>query len=285
MATRILPVALAIAWWSLAGLAQAQFQPSGNTSGLGGNLGGSTGGGLGTTAGGTQAGSGTGGMFGSRSLGSTLSGGQRSMTGGRGVAGSTRTADAAGTVTGSERFVRANRQGQFVGSDSADLSSIFSSMSGQQGGRGQQLGMNRNQNQNPNDGMNDMGGQNRRPVYRTQRVVGFEYKLPSAATASAALGNRITRAVRVPGAKVEVMLQDRTAILQGVVPNAHARELAAQLALLEPGVYQVQNDLQVATDPFLDASAVQGNGVLPPAGGLPPAGITPPTGPALTPVP
>lgn len=149
--------------------------------------------------------------------------------------------------------------------------------------------MNRNQNQNPNDGMNDLGGQNRRPVYRTQRVVGFEYKLPSGATASAALGNRITRAVRVPGAKVEVMLQDRTAILQGVVPNAHARELAAQLALLEPGVYQVQNDLQVATDPFLDANAVQGNGSqgngAVPAAGLPPAGISPPSGPAITPVP
>jgi hypothetical protein len=270
MSTRFLPALAVALLWTLAPAAQAQFQPSGNTSGLGGVSGGSTGGGLGTTAGGTQAGSGTGGMFGNRSLGSSLSGGSRSMSGGRGVSGATRTADAAGTVTGSERFVRSNRQGQFVGSDTTDLRNIFSAMGSQQGGRGQQMGLNnRNQNQNPNEGMNDgaMGG-NRRPVYRTQRVVEFDYRLPAPTVMGSAMGARISRAVRVPGAKVEVLMQERTAFLQGTVPTAHARDLAAQLALLEPGVSQVQNDLQVVpliVVPTPPASPAVGPAVPPPA--------------------
>jgi len=48
---------------------------------------------------------------------------------------------------------------------------------------------------------------------------------------------------------VSVRLEGATAILRGTVPTDHDRILAAQLALLEPRVSQVRNELQVASTP------------------------------------
>jgi len=44
---------------------------------------------------------------------------------------------------------------------------------------------------------------------------------------------------------VTVEMQGQTAVLRGVVATGHDRDLAARLALLEPGVSQIQNELQV----------------------------------------
>lgn len=46
---------------------------------------------------------------------------------------------------------------------------------------------------------------------------------------------------------VNVRLEGGTAILRGTVPTDHDRNLAAQVALLEPRVSQVRNELQVAS--------------------------------------
>lgn len=48
---------------------------------------------------------------------------------------------------------------------------------------------------------------------------------------------------------VSVRVEGGTAILRGTVPTDHDRILAAQLALLEPRVSQVRNELQVASTP------------------------------------
>jgi osmotically-inducible protein OsmY len=45
---------------------------------------------------------------------------------------------------------------------------------------------------------------------------------------------------------IEVTVQARTVVLRGAVGTAHNRDLAARLALLEPGVDQVQNELTIA---------------------------------------
>jgi osmotically-inducible protein OsmY len=57
---------------------------------------------------------------------------------------------------------------------------------------------------------------------------------------SASLQNLVGRNGLRP---IEVTLQGRTAVLRGGVATPHNRDLAARLALLEPGVDQVQNEL------------------------------------------
>lgn len=61
-----------------------------------------------------------------------------------------------------------------------------------------------------------------------------------------ALTARLERSGRIRfQSPVAVALREGTAILQGVVASEHDRELAEQLARLEPGVLQVQNELVV----------------------------------------
>lgn len=64
------------------------------------------------------------------------------------------------------------------------------------------------------------------------------------------LGSRQGRAIQIQTrGPVQVSLQGRTAILRGVVATEHDRAVAARVALLEPGVSQVQNELQVGSAP------------------------------------
>lgn len=47
---------------------------------------------------------------------------------------------------------------------------------------------------------------------------------------------------------VRVQIKGKTAVLRGTVATEHARNRAGQLAILEPTISHVQNDLQVASD-------------------------------------
>lgn len=97
------------------------------------------------------------GMFGSRSMGSSVSAGtgstfggsSRSVTGGTGTGGAVgggESAQTTGSITGNERFLRDNRQaGAFVGGDSSDNTAMRSQANGTTGGM---------------NGMNGMGGMN-----------------------------------------------------------------------------------------------------------------------------
>ena len=59
------------------------------------------------------------------------------------------------------------------------------------------------------------------------------------------------RLTKLPGLaqtrSVAIVLDGRTAILQGVVSTPRQRDLIARLIMLEPGVSQVKNELQVGT--------------------------------------
>ena len=50
------------------------------------------------------------------------------------------------------------------------------------------------------------------------------------------------------GKNVTVTLDGQTAILAGKVATAHERDLIARLAMLEPGIAAVQNQLEVFPD-------------------------------------
>jgi hypothetical protein len=97
-------------------------------------------------------------------------------------------------------------------------------------------------------------GNNARTAYRITRTVAFDYALPPPAQYSATLSQRVTRALRLPdGHSLRVILQGRTAIVQGEVATEHARDLAERLLRLEPGVSSVQNELTVIATPPADA--------------------------------
>jgi osmotically-inducible protein OsmY len=180
-------------------------------------------------------------------------------------------------VSGSEWFVPGNRQaGQFVGSDSADASNFigaFSQTTGMaQGGRGgnqfganqfgggNQMGANGQRNnrqqggrqgQNQQNGNSRNGRQNRSPMLRTY-VADFQAaSIPSVSSSNVGqrLANQLStsRSVKAIG-PVQVTMAGRTAVLQGTVATEQDRDLAARMAMLEPGVSQVRNELQIGSE-------------------------------------
>ena len=104
-------------------------------------------------------------------------------------------------------------------------------------------------------GMNgNMGGQNNSTLTKPIHVdysVGFDYSTPAttrvATDVSAELSH--TPYIATVSGPISVQMQGRTAILTGTVRTDHARDLAAQVALLEPGIDQIRNDLQVRSAP------------------------------------
>jgi osmotically-inducible protein OsmY len=206
-------------------------------------------------------------MFGSRSLGSSLSPGNRGFAGGsatgargagsQGVLGATQRNDGTvGQFGANDRFVRGNRQaGAFVGADTSDvpaaLTQLFggSGMSGQRG-RSQQQGRQGSQG-NPNQAQSGRSGGGRmaqqQTQYRISRSLGFNYTMPPAPQLQTQLGERLKA---LPSVKtlgpIDVSLQQRTVVLRGTVATAHDRDLAERLALLEAGVDLVQNELTIA---------------------------------------
>lgn len=213
------------------------------------------------------------GLFGERTLGVGSSSSARD----RGATGSS----SAGQITGNERFVRENRQpGQFVGADTQDTRSFFSQVD--QGGAGGSRGSsgigNRNSlgtgNRNQfglggaapfgfgtqgqfgslGSGRTQAGGRSPagrtgsrgRIAYRATLHVGFAHPQPGAADVSARLQARLAKIPAIHGlTPLTVTVHQRTATLRGTVATEHDRRIAVQLALLEPGVGSVQNELTV----------------------------------------
>lgn len=262
-------------------LASAQFSTGGFSAASGGVTSGSSG---------RSSSSGT---FGSRSLGgSSLSRGASSFGGtqrGAGVAGATTQDAAAGQISGNERFLRSNRQGgaAFVGADSGDTRSFFSAL-----GAASRLGnQNIQRGQDNNNGNNPNAQQQRKP-FRLQRVIAFEFR-PAAPTAAATtISQRFNGMKQIKSlTPIDVTVQDRTAILRGVVATEHDRELLVQLASLEAGISNVQNELRVAPNqpglgliPATAPTTPQGlpAAPTPTAPQPPPSSATPaPTGPTL----
>jgi osmotically-inducible protein OsmY len=81
---------------------------------------------------------------------------------------------------------------------------------------------------------------------RTTVRVGFEYAPTTGTGVSSKLQARLAQSSRIQFlSPVEVALNGPTATLRGVVASEHSRALAEQLARLEPGIWSVQNELEV----------------------------------------
>jgi hypothetical protein len=232
--------------------------------------------------------SGIGGLGGLGGLGGSSFGSGRTGRGSSGL-GSMGIGAAGGGLLGSnERFLRGNRQpGQFVGSDTQDLTNVLGGLSNAATGRGagqmsrsglttQTSGRTARPNQanRRNQGNQRGRGSSRGPSGRgrAEEVVttvtpDFRYPQPVPANVSSALATRLDKSTRIGRiAPIRVVIEGGTTILRGVVETEHDRALAEQLALLEPGVRRVKNELVVGR--------TSGSGAAP--AGAPAAGPAPP---------
>jgi osmotically-inducible protein OsmY len=229
---------------------------TGMSSGTGGMSGISSSGGFNTGSGGfgsmgqtSNSASGAGGMssgtFGSRNLGGGLSAGQSNFGGSNRGQNTVGTPGEVGGLQGNERFTRNGRAaGQFVGADGADTANMIGIMAGAQNAALQGLSRSLN-NMNPNQNRQE-GNTRAKKTVRAVRSVEFEYKAPQAALINTNLGTRLTKSKAVAAqGNIAVSMEGRTAVLTGAVANEHARDLAARLCLLEPGVSKVENRLTI----------------------------------------
>jgi hypothetical protein len=215
---------------------------NGTTSGGGMGAGGMGGGGYGY-------GNGNGSSFGNNSLSGSGFGGN-SAFGSNANSGSTFGQNSFGNQSsfgngrgGGQQF----QQGGFVGRDASDVRAGFDSTQrtpGQGGTLDQVI-----------DNLNEMRESRRRwreqrnapPPIRVKLVPGFEPPVQSATRAAPAVETRLNRTFAVHAmAGAQIQISGQTATLRGSVGSAHEAMLAEHLALLEPGISQVQNLLTVA---------------------------------------
>jgi len=199
---------------------------------------------------------GTSGMFGSRTLGGNISAGNRTFGGSSGTTGNLTTSAQSnvGQVDTSARFMRNQRQaGEFVGAGTEELANAFiGAVQSGQNTSGQRQAASSIRGPSRATGVNTGGGTARRTRgdVSTSLNVGFTYP-PSRSTAiGTTLAQRFQRVERIQTlSPVSVEMEGSTATLRGTVGSNHDRDLCEQLARLEPGIWDVRNELVVAVSP------------------------------------
>jgi osmotically-inducible protein OsmY len=183
-----------------------------------------------------------------------------------------------GQITGSESFVRGNqRAGSFVGASSAEMGGVVGAVQAGQTASGVRTSSGLQSGSGLSGSGLSAGARSRTSRSTTARTtrtgvaggtaagrrststeirarlqVGFS--LPATASGPAQVSNtlvqRLSRSPRVQAVSpIEVLVQGQTATLQGIVATDYDRALAAQIALLEPGIFQVRNELVVEVAP------------------------------------
>jgi hypothetical protein len=78
--------------------------------------------------------------------------------------------------------------------------------------------------------------------------VGFTSPLPAVDNLNATVEARLQQTLELSDSgRVEVLVEDRVAILRGTVPSERDRKMAGLLAGFEPGISRVRNELTVAS--------------------------------------
>ncbi len=237
----------------------------------------------GTRTVGSSSSAGTRSAFGS--AGSTSAFGSSNAMGGSTASGGLGQLGNTGQLTGSERYLRDNRTGAFVGSDTQDRgfvgaanSSAANGMGGMSGrtsgltgrtgsslsGRNSMMGgMGGFGGMNGFGGMGGFGGFNRNNLFgmnnrmgsasqrrvqvRTQLRADFAYAPIAPTKATTNLQARMDRTLRLRTASpLSVALDEQgVVVLRGQVASEDDRQLAVRLAKLEPGVETVRDELTV----------------------------------------
>jgi hypothetical protein len=170
----------------------------------------------------------------------TGSGFNRFMSGSSTMGQTTAGAGAATAGAFGQSAGQAGEQSRFGSSQQLGLMGMMGGL-----GRGGMFGMN-----NMMGGMGTQQNQQQGKV-RTHLRLGFETPGQPAGT----VGPRFTQVVQrvldrpdVGGGQVSVTLEGSTAVLTGTVASKHARDVVERLAMLEPGIGAVRNELTVRPD-------------------------------------
>jgi osmotically-inducible protein OsmY len=186
------------------------------------------------------------GTFGNRTLGNTLSAGTRTFSAGA----TTNSANTAGQITGSERFLRQNHQaGNFIGTDSTAAAYALRNFSiyGTTASRARQQALGNIRSAAATAAQQRTAQAAPTPPFQTGLVTGFAHPASPAQDIPHNLLQRVEglRTIKVTK-PLQVSVAGDTTILRGEVRSAHERTLVEQLARLEPGVRNVKNELTVA---------------------------------------
>jgi hypothetical protein len=191
-----------------------------------------------------RAAGGSGGAFGGgQARGGLGANGAADANGASGQGGVGQGPMAAGLAEGAgDRF----QAGGFVGRDADDVRNGFQSQNARRGQGGMLDAMVEN--------LNEMRDSRRRwreqnaapPAIRVQLRPAFDFPPPIPLQANVPMQLRLSKEMAVVGVgspKIEMV--GRTAVIRGVVATERDRELIARLALLEPGVSQVENLVEI----------------------------------------
>jgi hypothetical protein len=182
-------------------------------------------------------------IFGSRRMGQPLSR--------RPGPAASATIDDAGTLTGTERFLRENRRPtDFVGPDLRELQRFIGILQATARGRVTPITEGIRRRIDRSATMNQpIRTPQRNEMYFPQLEISFPAPhLPKSTLEQSAL-ETLARSPQMSGAsRIEVLVEDRIAILQGEVPSEADRDLAAILLSFEPGISTIDNRLRVVPD-------------------------------------
>ena len=196
----------------------------------------------------------------------TTSGGSGSGGSGSGGSGSQRGAaqgeNLVGSVTGTERFYRGNREaGDFVGADLGDTGTFV--------GAQQVKELTPQEIQSAVSDLSIPTGpdanrvqpqQSRARMYEPRLRVNFPFSPPAPRKVSSTLVRRLESALSMTQlGRIEVSLEDGTATLRGEVASERERNLARLLILFEPGISDVRNELTVTAPQTVPSNQSQPN--------------------------
>ena len=191
-------------------------------------------------------------MFGGRSLGTGVqgrSGSGNAVTNAAGTGSGNLLEQAqlgAGEMTGNERFLRGNRQGAFVGADTAETTNART-----QTGAATQQNFGQNMFGNLFQEINrQFGGNQGNTGGQTQLRIPIKLGFTQAPLPTPKVTARVERRLaNLPALSaigpIRVSMDGQTAVLEGVVASEADRQLAEDLLYLEPEISAVKNDLVV----------------------------------------
>jgi len=152
-------------------------------------------------------------------------------------------------IKGDERFVRGNRRaGDFVGADSGDQTGFVGSEQASTTGRAVSAVSGLRVETGPDaDSTQPTTIQERVGMYPPRLAVDFSFVRPTIPRLNSNLQHQLIASLesRFRASRIEVSVEDRTATLRGEVASTRDRTLARLLALFEPGIDVVQNELTV----------------------------------------
>lgn len=151
-----------------------------------------------------------------------------------------------GTLQGTERFLRMNRQGGgFIGADFRDRRRFIGARPGTTTSTRPILPTVQLERTVPQP-QAVVPARRRGGMYDPPLEVGFDYGVAGRQGVSAALVQHLRSSPALdPANRIEVSVEGTTATLRGEVVSERDRALVEQLVLFEPGVYAVRNELRI----------------------------------------